>query len=59
MMFELAMHYGEGHVLLKDIASAQEISEKYLGNLIIPLKGAGFINSVQGARGGYYLARSP
>ena len=58
-MFELAMHYGEGHVLLKDIASAQEISEKYLGNLIIPLKGAGFINSVQGARGGYYLARKP
>ena len=58
-MFELALHYGEGQVLLKDIASAQGISEKYLGNLIIPLKGAGLINSIQGARGGYYLARSP
>jgi len=58
-MFELALYYREGQVLLKDIASSQGISERYLGNLIIPLKGAGLIGSVQGAHGGYFLAKKP
>lgn len=55
-MLELAMHEGGGPVPLRDLASEQEISAKYLEQLLIPLKGAGLVKSVRGARGGYMLA---
>jgi len=58
-MIELAMHYGEGPVDIKDIAHRQGIPEKYLGNLILPLKTAGLIHSTRGAHGGYALSRPP
>lgn len=59
LMLELALHYGEGPVFLKDISKAEEISEKYLSQIIIPLRGAGLVNSFRGARGGYILAKKP
>ena len=58
-MLDLALHYGEGPVLLKDLASRQELSEKYLGHLVPPLKTAGLVASSRGAHGGYSLARHP
>ena len=58
LMLDLALHYGEGYVLLKDVAERQEISEKYLGHLIPPLKAVGLINSSRGAHGGYALAKA-
>ena len=58
-MLDLALHYGEGPVPLKDVAKRQQISEKYLWNFIGPLKTAGLINSVRGSRGGYTLAKPP
>ncbi|MCQ9208212.1 MAG: RrF2 family transcriptional regulator [Omnitrophica bacterium] len=59
LMLDLAIHYGNGPILLKDIAARQEISEKYLGQLAAPLKAAGVITSIRGAHGGYTLARAP
>jgi Rrf2 family protein len=59
LMLELAYRYNTGPVLLKDISSSQDISLKYLGQLIIPLKIAGLIKSTRGSRGGYFLARRP
>ena len=59
LMLELALHYGEGPVLLKDIAERQGISEKYLWQLINPLKTTGLVNSLRGAHGGYVLGKSP
>jgi Rrf2 family protein len=59
LMFDLALHYGEGAVSLKDVAKRQEISEKYLWHLIPPLKNAGLINSIRGSHGGYVLAKPP
>jgi Rrf2 family protein len=59
LMLELALEYGKGPVLLKEVAERQEISEKYLGHLISPLKAAGLINSTRGAHGGYTLAKAP
>jgi len=59
LMVELAFHYGERPVLLKDISSSQEISLKYLAQLIIPLKIAGLVNATRGAHGGYFLAKHP
>jgi len=59
LILELALKYGEGPVFLKDISHSQEISLKYLGQLIIPLKIAGIVKSSRGAHGGYFLARHP
>lgn len=59
LMLDLAVHYGNGPIFLGDIASRQEISEKYLGQLALTLKKAGLINSTRGAHGGYSLAKAP
>ena len=58
-MIELAIRYGEGPVLLKDVASHQEISDKYLEQLLAPLRAQGFIHTLRGNRGGYVLAIPP
>ncbi|ADK86510.1 transcriptional regulator, BadM/Rrf2 family [Desulfarculus baarsii DSM 2075] len=58
-MLELAMHNDDGPVPLRNLALRQEISAKYLEQLLIPLKGAGLVKSVRGARGGYQLAADP
>ena len=58
-MLDLAFHFGNGLIFLKDIATRQEISEKYLWHLVPPLKNAGLVNSTRGAKGGYELARPP
>jgi Rrf2 family protein len=59
LMLDLALHAQDAPVALKDIAARQEISEKYLSNLIPLLKNAGFVHSVRGSQGGYTLARQP
>jgi len=59
LMLDLALHYGEGPILLKDIAERQGISEKYLWQLINPLKTTGLVNSLRGAHGGYVLGKAP
>lgn len=59
LMVELALNYGKGLVLLKDIAKKQEISEGYLVHILPPLKAAGLVNSSRGAHGGYALAKAP
>jgi Rrf2 family protein len=59
LLLELALSYSKGPVLLKEISKSQEISLKYLGQLIIPLKIAGLIKSTRGAHGGYFLSKSP
>ena len=59
VMLTLAVHYGRGPMYLKDIAEAEEISEKYLSLLVIPLRQAGLIHSIRGAYGGYSLAKAP
>ena len=52
-MLELASHYGEGPIELKEIARKQDISIKYLEQVIIPLRTAGLVKSVRGSKGGY------
>ncbi|MEI8349544.1 MAG: Rrf2 family transcriptional regulator [Candidatus Omnitrophota bacterium] len=59
LMADLALHFGQKPVLLKDIAQRQDISEKYLWQLIPPLKVAGLVSSTRGVHGGYKLAKSP
>ena len=59
LMLALARNYGKGNTFLKDIAREEEISEKYLSLIIIPLKGVGLVSSVRGSSGGYALAKEP
>jgi Rrf2 family protein len=59
MMLDLAARHDQGPTPLREIAKRQDLSVKYLEQLIIPLKAAGYIRSVRGARGGYTLARKP
>ena len=58
-MLDLAQHYDDGLVLVKDVARRQEVSERYLEHLFLSLKTAGLVKSVRGAHGGFTLARAP
>jgi Rrf2 family cysteine metabolism transcriptional repressor len=58
-MLELAYHYGEGPIELKEIAKKENISLKYLEQVINPLRGAGLVKAVRGSKGGYSLAKPP
>ncbi|MEL4106759.1 Rrf2 family transcriptional regulator [Oscillospiraceae bacterium WX1] len=56
MMLELAMSEPDQYVTIKSIAERQDISGKYLEQIISVLSRAGFVKSVRGAQGGYKLA---
>ncbi len=58
-LLELALHWGEGALLSRDIADKQNIPLPYLEHLISPLVQAGIVKSTRGARGGFSLARPP
>jgi len=59
LMLELALHYEQGAVSLRDIADRQGVSEKYLEHLVAALKAAGLVRALRGRHGGYTLARPP
>jgi Rrf2 family protein len=59
LMVALAVNYDKGPVFLKDVAKGENISEKYLSLIIIPLRRIGLVNSIRGAHGGYLLAKDP
>jgi Rrf2 family cysteine metabolism transcriptional repressor len=56
-ILELAENAGKGPMQLKVVARRQDISAKYLEQLMAVLKSAGLVRSVRGAKGGYVLAR--
>ncbi len=58
-MLELASRYGEGPLELKEIAKKENISLKYLEQVINPLRAGGLVKAVRGSKGGYSLAKSP
>ena len=58
-LYELALHYGDGPVSLKSVATSQGLSENYLEQLMVPLRRAGLVKSIRGAQGGYMLAKAP
>lgn len=55
----IALHEEEGPVAIHTIAEQQGISERYLEQLLMPLKKASLVKSIRGARGGYILGREP
>ena len=59
MMLDLATHQGDGYVALKDIAQRQEISKKYLEQIVPMLGKSNILRTTRGYQGGYRLARRP
>lgn len=61
LMLNLALHFNDGKeaVVLKNISEEEDLSIRYLEQIIIPLKINKLVKSVRGAGGGYTLARPP
>ena len=59
VMIDLAEHQSDGFIPLKVIAERQEISEKYLENIIKLLVKAKLLTSLRGKGGGYQLTKAP
>ena len=60
ILLDIALYRsGDKPRMIREIASNQEISEKYISRLIIQLRKAGLVKSVRGVNGGYTLARRP
>jgi Rrf2 family cysteine metabolism transcriptional repressor len=58
-MLQIAKHYGEDPLPISTIAKSQDISGKYLEQVVVALRKADLINSHKGVRGGYTLTRDP
>ncbi|MDD3795843.1 MAG: Rrf2 family transcriptional regulator [Lachnospiraceae bacterium] len=59
LMLDLATYNTGEPVSIKDISKRQDISEKYLEQIIAILNKAGFVRSIRGAQGGYMLKKAP
>lgn len=55
MLVDLAENQGEGYISLNDIASRQDISKKYLEQIVPMLNKAGLLRTNRGNKGGYRL----
>lgn len=59
MLVDLAEHKDEGYIALKDIAKRQDISKKYLEQIVSVLNKPDILKTNRGYQGGYQLAKSP
>jgi Rrf2 family protein len=58
-MLELALHYKDGYVSVREIAKSQGISRRYLEHLIVSLQAIGLVKTLKGKKGGCTLAKPP
>ncbi|MBM3284750.1 MAG: Rrf2 family transcriptional regulator [Candidatus Aminicenantes bacterium] len=58
-MLELARHYGKKVLHIREISRAQDIPPRFLEQILLQLKRAGYLQSRKGPNGGYSLARAP
>ncbi len=58
-VLELAIHYGSGPIMVREIAASQDISVRYLEHILNTLRASGLVNSTRGAKGGYELSKHP
>jgi len=59
MLIDLAEHRGSGYISLKEIAERQEVSKKYLEQIIPLFNNTDLLKTNRGSQGGYMLARPP
>jgi Rrf2 family protein len=58
-MIRLAKEYGNGPIMIGDIAKGENIPQRFLENILLELKNLGFLGSKLGKSGGYYLLKNP
>lgn len=58
-LVQLAKHYEQGNILTADIARQEAIPKKFLEQILLELKHAGYVGSQKGYKGGYYLRKQP
>lgn len=58
-MLELSRRYQEGPIHSREISKAQEIPPRFLEQILLLLKRAGYLKSRKGQKGGYTLAKPP
>jgi Rrf2 family protein len=58
-MLELSLHYGEKPLHIRDISKAQDIPQRFLEQILLQLKRAGYLRSRKGPDGGYHLSKPP
>ena len=58
-MLELALRCADGPQHIRDISAAQDIPERFLEQILLQLKRAGYLRSRKGPQGGYRLSRPP
>jgi Rrf2 family protein len=58
-VLELAKHYGQGPIVISQIAASQAIPQRFLENILNDLRPTGLIESRRGIQGGYFLAKDP
>ncbi len=58
-VLHLASSYGQGFVRIEDISKAQRIPMKFLEQILLVLKKAGYLKSKRGSGGGYFLTKKP
>lgn len=58
-LVKLAREYNKGPILIRDIASSENIPKKFLESILNDLKHAGILSSAKGKGGGYYLKQKP
>jgi Rrf2 family protein len=58
-MIYLSQNYGRDNVQIQEISENEKIPEKFLSQILLQLKKAGFVQSKRGAGGGYFLIRHP
>lgn len=59
LMLDIALNDAKSPVRIKDIAERQQISDKYLEQIVSSLNKAGFVKSLRGPQGGYRLTKKP
>lgn len=58
-VLDLALHYEKGLVTIHDLAKRIDTPRKFLEQVLLDLKGSGFVESRRGKAGGYHLAKWP
>lgn len=58
-MLELSLNYKERPLHIREISAAQDIPARFLEQILLLLKRAGYLRSKKGPNGGYYLAKPP
>ena len=58
-LYALTRKFGEGPVLITNLAQEETIPKKFLEQILVSLKSAGFVSSKKGKGGGYVLAQPP